>query len=317
MQVFSTDRVPSQDAFAYWREVLTQHFIHLRPERTEQRRFSSTIEAGDLNGLSFSRVKAGVQNVHRGRPEIARSPHDLVFLNLHVAGKGSFLQGGEERPLGCGDIFVIDAVRPFQLGCASDVVQLSLKFPRSMIARLVPDGHEVGGFHIEGRRRVGALIASYMSALWRWHAESCTGAQPDAVEHLLDLTAYDLRVRRGETPLPRDAFRTAVYVHVCRMIRKRCPDPHFTPASAATASGVPLRTLQAVFAHQGDAVSRRIQSERIALAAALLKQDGMRAQTVSAIAMMSGFSDVTHFSHAFARAYGDAPSRWRRRMWDA
>jgi hypothetical protein len=33
MQVLSTDAVPTQDAFAYWRDVLTQHFIHLRPER--------------------------------------------------------------------------------------------------------------------------------------------------------------------------------------------------------------------------------------------------------------------------------------------
>ena len=31
MQVLSTDTVPSHEAFAYWRDVLAQHFVHLRP----------------------------------------------------------------------------------------------------------------------------------------------------------------------------------------------------------------------------------------------------------------------------------------------
>jgi len=29
-------------------------------------------------------------------PEIARSPYDLVFLNLHLRGEGSFCQEGDE-----------------------------------------------------------------------------------------------------------------------------------------------------------------------------------------------------------------------------
>ena len=74
MQVLSTSTVPSHEAFAYWRDVLAQHFVHLRPERVGLNPFSSTIEAQKLEGYSFSRVHAAPQRVYRAAREIARSP---------------------------------------------------------------------------------------------------------------------------------------------------------------------------------------------------------------------------------------------------
>ena len=99
MQILSTGTAPSHEAFAYWRDVLAQHFVHLRPERVGLGPFRSTIEAQQLEGYSFSRVSAGPQRVHRTIREIARSPYDLVFLNLHLRGEGSFRQEGDELVL--------------------------------------------------------------------------------------------------------------------------------------------------------------------------------------------------------------------------
>jgi hypothetical protein len=45
MQILSTDTAPSHEAFAYWRDMLAQHFVHLRPERVGLGPFRSTIEA--------------------------------------------------------------------------------------------------------------------------------------------------------------------------------------------------------------------------------------------------------------------------------
>ena len=58
--------------------------------------------------------------------EIAHSPYDLVFLNLHLGGEGSYCQEGDELELNPGDLFILDAVRPFELGCEGGVTQLSL-----------------------------------------------------------------------------------------------------------------------------------------------------------------------------------------------
>ena len=74
MRVLSTDTVPSHEAFAYWRDVLAQHFVHLRPERAGLGPFRSVIEAQQLEGYSFSRVHAAP----------ARSPRDAGNCSLAV-----------------------------------------------------------------------------------------------------------------------------------------------------------------------------------------------------------------------------------------
>jgi len=51
MQILSTDTAPSHEAFAYWRDVLAQHFVHLRPERAGLGPFRSVIEAQQLEGI--------------------------------------------------------------------------------------------------------------------------------------------------------------------------------------------------------------------------------------------------------------------------
>ena len=77
MQVLSTDTVPSHETFAYWRDVLAQHFVHLRPERVGLDPFCSTIEAQQLEGYSFSRVHAAPQRRHHVQPAGGRRMRPL------------------------------------------------------------------------------------------------------------------------------------------------------------------------------------------------------------------------------------------------
>jgi AraC-like DNA-binding protein len=39
----------------------------------------------------------------------------------------------------------------------------------------------------------------------------------------------------------------------------------------------------------------------------------MREQTIGELAFMAGFSELSHFTHAFVRAYNETPGAWRRR----
>src|SRR5215831_10987470 len=138
MAVLTTQSVRPEDRFAYWREVITQQFVHLRPERVDEKPFHGEIRASLIGGgLSISRIASGGQRVYRTRREIARSPEPLYFVNLQLADEGSFRQGQEEQALRCGDIFVVDAVREFELGCERPFSHVSLKLPQRWLdARL-------------------------------------------------------------------------------------------------------------------------------------------------------------------------------------
>lgn len=314
MQVLSTDAVPTQDAFAYWRDVLTQHFTHLRPERIGPDPFCSAIHAQELQGFSFSRVRAGSQRVYRGRREIARSPRDLVFLNLHLRGNGSYRQGGDELALSPGDLFIIDALKPFELGCEGGVTQISLKVSRQTLRKCVVRAHRPLGAHISGNSYIGKLLGSYLETLWRAGEADQSTDHHHAIDHLFSLVAYEVDRRFGSARLPRKAVRAGVYVRAVSHIKAAHAIPELTPRMVADAVGTSLRTLQGVFAEREDAIGRRIQNARMAAAARWLADPAMRKQKIGEIAFMAGFCELSHFTHAFVRTYKETPGCWRRRQ---
>lgn len=313
MQVFSTDDVPSKDRFAYWRDVLTQHFIHLRPEPAGQDEFSSSITAQGLGGHSFSRVMAGGQRIHRTRSEIARSPHDLVFLNLQIRGNSSYRQDGEETALSPGDLFIIDAVRPFELGCAEPLAQISLKVPRPLLCERLRSPDNVAGAFVSRTSYAGRLLGSYVGTLWRDGQSDLLADSPHAVDHLMSLTAYDINRRHGDTALPRPAVRAGLYARAKSYIEFKASSRDLAPRAVAAAMAVSLRTLQAIFAENGNSISRQIQKARVALAARHLSDPAWRHRKIGEIAFMAGFSELSHFTHSFVRTHGETPGAWRRR----
>jgi AraC family transcriptional regulator, positive regulator of tynA and feaB len=313
MQIFSTGTASSHEAFAYWRDVLAQHFVHLRPERVGLGPFRSTIEAQQLEGYSFSRVSAAPQRVHRAIREIARSPYDLIFLNLHLRGEGSFRQEGDELVLNPGDLFILDAVRPFELGCEGGVTQISLKVPRQILWERMRHPEGARGTRIPGRSRIGKLLSGYIKTLWRrGETEQQTG-DPSAVDHLFSLVAYEVDRRHGDAALPRSAVRAGIYACAVWCIGEAHGMPELTPRSVAHAVGTSLRALQNIFADRQDAISRHIQNRRITTVARWLADPAMREQTIGQLAFMAGFSELSHFTHAFVRGYKETPSAWRRR----
>ena len=313
MQILSTDTVSSHEAFDYWRDVLTQHFIHLRPERVGLDPFSSAIDAQQLAGYSFSRVRAAPQRVYRAMGEIARSPYDLVFLNLHLRGNGSYRQEGDEVVLRPGDLFVIDAIRPFELGCEGGVTQISLKVPRRILWERMRHAERALGARIPAASHIGTLLNDYIKALWRQGDADQKAEYPQAIDHLFSLVAYEVDRRYGDAALPRRAVRAAIYARAVSHIGEVHGTPGLTPCSVAHAVGTSLRTLQDIFAERGDAISRHIQNRRITTVARWLADPAMREQTIGELAFMAGFCELSHFTHAFVRAYKETPGDWRRR----
>ena len=313
MRVLSTDTVPSHEAFAYWRDVLAQHFVHLRPERVGLDPFCSTIEAQQLEGHSFSRVHAAPQRVYRAMREISRSPYDLVFLNLHLHGGGSYRQEEDELVLNPGDLFILDAVRPFELGCEGGVTQISLKIPRHLLWERMRHPEHARGALIRGASHIGKLLNGYIKTLWRQGEAEQNAEYPQAMDHLFSLVAYEVDRRYGDAGLPRTAMRAGIYACAVSHIGEAHGTPGLTPRGVAHAVGTSLRTLQDIFAERGDAISRHIQNRRITTVARWLADPAMRKQTIGELAFKAGFCELSHFTHAFVRTYKETPGGWRRR----
>ena len=51
MVLLTTEAVRPLERFAYWREVVSQHFVHLRPDQVVRGLFHGEIRAKNLGGV--------------------------------------------------------------------------------------------------------------------------------------------------------------------------------------------------------------------------------------------------------------------------
>jgi AraC-like DNA-binding protein len=230
-----------------------------------------------------------------------------------LRGEGSFRQEGDELVLNPGDLFVLDAVRPFELGCEGGVTQISLKVPRQILWERMRHPEGARGTRIPGTSHIGKLLSGYIMTLWRRGETEQKAGDPSAMDHLFSLVAYEIDRRHGDAALPRRAVRAGIYACALSYIGEAHGMPELTPRSVAHAVGTSLRTLQNIFAERQNAISRHIQNRRITTVARWLADPAMREQTIGQLAFMAGFCELSHFTHAFVRAYNETPGAWRRR----
>ena len=312
MTLLTTESVSERDRFAYWRDVITQHFVHLRPELTREGSFRGEIRAEKIAGLSVSQVASGGQRVHRGRPEIARSPVPIYFFNVQVAGTGSFRQGREEIALEPGDMFVVDALREFELGCEKPFRHLSVKLPRELVDGRVARPDLVPGAVIRRDHPLCGLAVNYLLNAFA-SAESLSASTATMVgEHAVELLTQALVEAAPKQPLPGEAWRAALFAAARRIMRIRFGDANLGPDHIARQLGVSTRLLHRVFAEHGETVMRSLLEYRISRSAQLLTARDAAHRSITDIAFACGFNDSSHFGRAFAAHTGMTPSQWRR-----
>jgi AraC-like DNA-binding protein len=98
---------------------------------------------------------------------------------------------------------------------------------------------------------------------------------------------------------------------VLREIEQRSGDPELSAAAVAARLGITPRYVHLLLKETGRTFSRLVLEKRLQRAAALLRDPLWQHRKIADVAAEAGFSDLSHFSRAFRRAYGSTPSALR------
>jgi len=312
MMMLTIDTVRAHERFAYWREVLSQQFFHLRPERAGCSEFCAAVEAHTIGDLPLSIVTAAGQRIRRTRSEIARSPVPYYFANVHVGGTCSIRRRGEEIALSRGDTFIVDALHEFELDCEQRARTLVIRLPKEAIDARVARPDLVPGAVLPGSQSVARLLAGYLANGFETADHHSPNSAAMFAEHSVELVSHALMESWAHKPAPTSAWREALFVRACRTIRVRCGNPKLAPDQIARALGITTRLLQRIFAERGETIMRRLFHERVTIAAKLLAAPEAAHRSVTDIAYSCGFNDSAHFSRVFSAHTGMPPSHWRK-----
>ena len=310
MHYFTTDAFTHHARVNSWRDQVnylyptTELITETRPE------FWGRIAWRDVGVTRVSRIESVAQRVVRTERQ-ARADHErLLQINLQVEGEGYLEQAGRTVVTRPGQFVLYDSARPYEMRFSGSFRGLSLELPHSAVERYICDLDSLVARPIEGSCGPGRFLFEFVRVL---------AADEDPADH-----AQALRLQRHAHELLITAIvsfngaqsgssrsRRCSLEQIKRYARDRLDNPDLTPAAIAAAQNISLRYLHAIFHAAGSTPAGWIQAERLESCRAELMDPSQAHRSICEIAHRWCFRDAAHFSRAFRRRFGYAPSACR------
>ena len=317
MTVITTDNVPPRERFEFWRDSIARSALEFRMEPVKHTP-RGTARLATVGGLSVMKFDGSVvARYTRTRTEISRSQAPRYFVQIQLRTQCVLDHGKDQSLIEVGDGFVADPLREFDMRFATPENPhkrvLVAGFLKEAVSARVARPDLVHGAVLRHSRPLMRLLTGYLLTGLEIAAEMTPQDTALFEDHAVELLAQALRESRAEEVQPSEAWREALFLRACRLIRLRYGDPALGAEPLAAELGVSNRLLQRIFAQRGETIMRRIFAERIARAAQLLRAREAAHRTVTDIAFSCGFNDSSHFGRVFAAHMSMTPTDWRRR----
>lgn len=297
-----TAKVPWRDRVALWSDALTEVCgpLHTEPLSTT---LDGTMTFGAIGRLKIGHIAASCHRIGL-TPELARAErHPVAKVIVQTVGASVYEQHGERVTLTPGDGLVYDVSQPHAITSTEVTEHFVVTVPHDLVAGRGIRLDRLSAQRFSARTGVGRLAADLIHSTFGELATISPAYEDDLAASLLRLMFL---------PLPSETARTseALRYRIESYIQDQIRDPELSLDQIASALRCSKRYLHMAFAATDRSVTDHIWTTRL---------DGCRAdlarqpdRTISEIAFAWGFSSSAHFSRAFRKRFGVAPSEFRR-----
>ena len=306
MPVWDVTRLPENQQFDYWNEVICRAFVPLRASRRrDQPGFASHVATRELVEITRARIASQPQRTEHGAREVAATDTAHFFVNLQVAGRCVVRQGREESVIEPAQFTIVDTAEPYSFDFADEWQMVSYRVPRSHLWSRLGGGGPRTAVPVDGHG-VGGVVTALMHALWQVGEETPATAAQELELSFASAVAAATGIRSGSARVDRGVVRAAVLQHV----RDHLTDRTLSVTSVCRRFAISPRTLHNLFADAEDSFGATVRVLRLDRCAALLA-DPTSTATITQVAAAHGFDDPTSFSRAFRRRFGVSPRELR------
>lgn len=249
------------------------------------------------------------ETLSRNLRQIRTTPHDAYELLVPVTGVLTLRQDDEVSQVAPTHLAVASLDQPLDLRHDDAFSSIAFIIPRERLdTRLSRPGQQ--GVLLDVTSGLGRVVVDVIASV-RAQGKALTGSQFDAIcDRVVDLLA--LAYNAGATGISTDVGDSLVAT-IRRFVRENAHDPSLTGAVVAARLGWSLRNIQAQLQRVATTPSDLIREERLSLARLRLQDPAWTQQTITQVAFSSGFSDLSTFSNAYRREFGERPSDTRAR----
>lgn len=268
-----------------------------------------------LDGFAIAR---GVSTAVKGRiwreaAGIASDGRDSFCLFMPLRGGFEVSQFERTQDVEQGSCVLASAAEPGNMGASkggeSDV--LSFLMPREFVDQRVASGESFCARPYEAgeglRRLVFETLQAFEKSSWTLPDDDFQNSGRIVADLALLALGGCVDLLSGER-----SVRAGNLGRVKRIIRRRLSEPDLTLADIAREAGLSLAYLHKLFRDEGRTLWEYLKGERLRLARQLLESSSLPGMTITAVCLECGFSNASHFSTSFKRAFGVSPRDVRR-----
>ncbi|WPD75746.1 helix-turn-helix domain-containing protein [Dickeya fangzhongdai] len=297
-RLFSTHHLQEKDRFAYWREVTSSVFGPTCNQQLTNASFDGQLGVKPLGGAAVTRI-CSQPIAYEGKR--GKENTDDFFIAFSLCAEAYVTQHARQSRQHPGDIVLFDGARPYVCQYPQGDDQIVFSLPRGLVLSHIQNPERLLNMTLDGRSPLGKLAGSLVKEAWQ--AAPLSGVLGDRlIGSILDVldTAFEAALGRGREP--HDSHQTELLRRAQTFLLANLDNRALTPEVIAQAVHVSPRTLNRLFAKEGTTVMRWLWQQRLAACHAALRHRQFR--TVSDAALSFGFSNLSHFSRAFRRAFG-------------
>ena len=297
--------MPSEiQRFAQWQDLVCRTYVPVRCTRVDERPFSAHLRVQEFGASQLSSIESCAMNYARRADDIRIDARDDMQFCLMLQGEMHVIQDDREARLGPGDMGLYNAAQPFVLEFPTDYRAVIVKLPRSLLASRLPAPERLTARLLPGDMRLGALASSMIR-----EAASLEGMGGDLLAQRLSTSLADILALALEAELLGAAPLTGRHAQLLQRVKAyvlaHLDDPTLDVAQIANAHHVAPRTLNRLFAADGTTAIRWLWQQRLDASYKALVEGRVRQVTEAALCF--GFSDFSHFSRSFKKAFGVLP----------
>jgi AraC-like DNA-binding protein len=315
MPIWSTDSVSPHERFDYWRAIRSKNIFSTEVEidPAAQARFYGRYQTWSLGGATLGEMHALSYLVRRTRTDIARTPHDNLYVYQPMEGSSWFDRGDQgEFAVAEGELALTYSDQPYAnvTKTAKDDIHLRvLTIPLAVCRPFITGPDDLLARPLAAVPGIEALAVGYFNAFVAQAPHLSGAAAEVAVRTLAQLVFMARGVAAPGSEPGREAVRAARLVAARNFIDKSLQRADLTPAVAARALGISVRALHALFEPSGTSFARYLLARRLDAARLLLARDPCR--PITDIAFACGIDSLPTFYRNFRRAFGMTPSEYR------
>lgn len=303
--VVHTSSVPARSRVAFWTESVSEAFVSLDCRAAAGHEdLQGELSLQSLGSLDLARVRATAQSVHRTSTSIRSSHEDFFLVGIQTAGSCTVSQAGRSAVIENGAFALYDTTRPYSLELTDHFEQLVLRLPRPGVEAHLPDAEGLTALAVgadPGAAQIHVNTVKMLADDIGFLTPSAALAVSQGLEHLIAAGLDGLTSRVAESDSP--ARKRLIQRYILDNLR----DDSLNIASISQQLHLSPSSIHRAFALHGQTVMGWVWQQRLeGIRQELLA--GKHAGTLSELCRDWGFSDSAHFSRAFRRQFGHAPS---------